>query len=108
MGLIISIESSVRLQQGLWLFVTSNVLIAMTSRVQLRWPSSLLPVWQCHSDTGGLLREFQMLSLSFDPGEAVHLTLSPMPSWELGCHEGSFPQGRSELGSLLSGMFVSC
>lgn len=41
-------------------------------RVQLRWPSCLLPVWQCHSDTGGLLREFQMLSLSFD-------ILSPMP-----------------------------
>lgn len=42
------------------------------SSAVLCWPSSLLPVWQCHSDTGGLLREFQMLSLSFD-------TLSPMP-----------------------------
>lgn len=80
---MLSIEFSVRFQQGPWLSVTSNILIAMTSRIQLRWPSSLLPMWQCHSDTEGLLREFQMLSLSFD-------TLSPVPHGNWGVMRDPF------------------
>lgn len=40
MGLVISIESSVRLQHGSWLSATSNVLIAKRSSPALAFLSS--------------------------------------------------------------------